>query len=275
MLVLPALLLLAAPARTAERGPLVGEYQAVTETEADLRISLQEDGVAVYRLRHSGAGDPDRAEERTTARGSWQAEGAVLTVQLPTVEAGVRITYDIVNCLPYGEFGAPGCSFGLRPVPGQAVPRDWRWTLWHTRSFRPAQPGSPVAWPASELAAFLFTHLDLTTFGNSTGPRRRPGQRFFGDLGVVPTRSDGLRAISDAGEWFYSVEILSQRDYNGDGELEVAICFRDQALNGGTYRTSNAMVVQRYGDRVVPLRIAPGNDPAVAGCRPDPPEPDL
>ena len=69
-----------------------------------------------------------------------------------------------------------------------------------------------VVWPSSNLAEFVFTHLDLTTFRNSTGQRRKTGQRYFGDLGIKPHKVSATSAVSGVGGWAYSVQILGQRD---------------------------------------------------------------
>jgi hypothetical protein len=68
-------------------------------------------------------------------------------------------------------------------------------------------------WPDRSLAQFVFEHLDLSSFGNSTGPRRRPGQRLFKDLGIHPDKVSDTEAASTQGEWLYSVRILGKHDY--------------------------------------------------------------
>jgi hypothetical protein len=94
--------------------------------------------------------------------------------------------------------------------------------------------GGSAGWPNTGLAAFVFTHLDLTTFRNSTGGQRNPGDRFFSDLGIHPTQRSDSVATHDGEEWRYTVRVLARRDFNGDGAEEVAICFTDQAQNGGS-----------------------------------------
>jgi hypothetical protein len=137
-----------------------------------------------------------------------------------------------------------GCSSPERGVPD-------------TRAARPSGEqgaGSPgnAGWPDTDLAEFVFTHLDLTTFRNSTGPQRSPGDRFFSDLGLRPTQASDSVATHD-GEWRYTVRVLARRDFNGDGLEDVAICFTDQARNGGTYDARSPLLLQRIGGRVIAL----------------------
>lgn len=99
----------------------------------------------------------------------------------------------------------------------------------------------------------MFTHLDLTTFRNSTGGQRSPGDHFFSDLGVHPTQASGTVATHDGEEWRYTVHVLARRDFNGDGLEEVAICFTDQARNGGSYNAQSPLLLQLIGGRAIAL----------------------
>lgn len=115
-----------------------------------------------------------------------------------------------------------------------------------------AEAEKATMWPKSKLAEFVFAHLDLSSFRNSTGPRRKIGQRFLSDLGIHPDKlSEGV-AASDTPDWTYTVQILGQRDYNRDGVEELAICFSDKA-GEGTYNTSTPLLVQLLEGRVVAL----------------------
>jgi hypothetical protein len=107
-------------------------------------------------------------------------------------------------------------------------------------------------WPSTDLAEFVFTRLDLTTFRNSTGPKREPGARFFSDLGIRPTKVSADEAMHD-GDWLYAVLVLERRDFNGDQVEEVAICFTDSAQNGGTYSTQKPLLLQLVGRRAIAL----------------------
>ena len=126
---------------------------------------------------------------------------------------------------------------------------------------------SPSTWPDRDLAKFVFEHLDLTSFRNSTGPRRRPGQRFFKDLNVHPDRVSETEAASTQGEWLYSVRILRTYDYSGDGRTEVLVCFSDVAQNGGSYSTISSYVLQFVDGRAIALAFDDENRAEEAGCK--------
>lgn len=110
-----------------------------------------------------------------------------------------------------------------------------------------------AGWPNTDLAEFVFTHLDLTTFRNSTGGQRSPGDRFFSDLGIHPTQASGTVAAHDGEDWRYSVDVLARRDFNGDGIEEVAICFTDQARNSGSYNARSPLLLQLVDRRAIAL----------------------
>ena len=99
----------------------------------------------------------------------------------------------------------------------------------------------------------MFTHLDLTTFRNSTGGQRNPVNHFFSGLGIHPTRRSDSVATHDGEEWRYTVHVLARRDFNGDGVEEVAICFTDQARNGGTYNAQSPLLLQLVDRRAIAL----------------------
>lgn len=120
-------------------------------------------------------------------------------------------------------------------------------------------------WPVRDVAMFIFDRLDLSTFRNSTGPRREPQQRTFRDLGILPTRVTDTHIVSEDNNWYYEVEILGQRDFNGDGVEEVAICFRDEAKRG-SYRTQSPLLLQLIGHRVVALHFAIDMSQEAASC---------
>jgi hypothetical protein len=125
---------------------------------------------------------------------------------------------------------------------------------------------SAPEWPRQNVAKFIFDHIDLTTFRNSTGPRRKPGQRFFADLGIHAGNFTETRVVSDLPDWTYVIQILGKHDYNGDGVEEVAICFSDAAANGGNYRASHPYLVQILEGRVVALAFEIDSLPEARGC---------
>jgi hypothetical protein len=122
------------------------------------------------------------------------------------------------------------------------------------------------AWPTSNLATFVFEHLDIASFRNSTGPRRGPGQRLFSDLGIKPTRSSETEAAFESSAWTYSIKVLGRRDFNRDGVQEVAICFVDAAQQG-TYSVQQPLLVQMLEGRAVAIAFDISTDSDAAQCQ--------
>jgi hypothetical protein len=138
-----------------------------------------------------------------------------------------------------------------------------------TSSHAPAAPDSaesPGDWPERDLPAFVFAHLDLTSFRNSTGPSRRTGQRLFAELGIHPTETSDSTASSLSDGWFYRIRVLERRDFNGDGVDEVAVCFWDEARNGGSYRVQQPLLLQLVAGRAIALDFEIGGEGEGASC---------
>lgn len=147
----------------------------------------------------------------------------------------------------------------------------------------PRTPPAPLdgppgdTWPARHLALFIFERLDPASFRNSTGPSREPGDRTLGDHGVAPPdfvaedRVVSGYECSQAGEsedcWLYEIQVLGRRDFNGDGEEDVAICFSDVAGNGGSYRSYQPLLLKLAGGRVFAIRFDVDGKPGVEGCQ--------
>jgi|SRR5579859_4284373 len=87
-------------------------------------------------------------------------------------------------------------------------------------------------------------HLDLTSFPNSTGPRRKIGALTPADYGFTRiSRREGWTVLSEQdGGWIIGVRLLST---DASGAL---ICFLDEARNGGTYRDQSALEVAPSSD---------------------------
>lgn len=85
-------------------------------------------------------------------------------------------------------------------------------------------------------AGSLVANLDLTSFPNSTGPRRAAGEFTFADYGFtqVEMTPGGAKLTASDGSWVMSFEIVS----NSSGTVE--ICFHDQAIgrSGQIFRPS-------------------------------------
>ncbi|WP_279606403.1 hypothetical protein [Sphingobium yanoikuyae] len=93
----------------------------------------------------------------------------------------------------------------------------------------------------SETVDSILTNLDLTSFPNSTGPRRASGKKTFSDYGFFVIRKNRLSASMEMGphEWAMSFDVLSMTD------SQITICFRDRAQNGGSYNAISALSLSK------------------------------
>ncbi|MHB8285437.1 MAG: hypothetical protein ACYDD1_12265 [Caulobacteraceae bacterium] len=85
----------------------------------------------------------------------------------------------------------------------------------------------------------IARNLDLSSFPNSTGPRRREGANTPKDYGFVRI-SDGDRfsiLSEDDGSWQIGVKILS------GARGHYTVCFMDTARNGGSYHVEEPLDV--------------------------------
>ena len=110
--------------------------------------------------------------------------------------------------------------------------------------------------PKTKVAEFVVANLDLASFRNSFGPRREPGQHHFADFGMKPTSVAELKAEFDTKDWWYSVEVLSRRDINGDGVEDLEVRFTDTAKGSATYKSSARYVVTKYSEASRLIAIA-------------------
>ena len=111
----------------------------------------------------------------------------------------------------------------------------------------PAQAAPVSYFPATNLGQFLAEQFDLATIRSSFGPRRSPGLRTFRDFGMKPSKADDGTLVFDVpGEWYYELKILKRRDVNNDGIEDLEACFIDQARNGGSYRSTQGLLITRY-----------------------------
>lgn len=125
-----------------------------------------------------------------------------------------------------------------------------------------AQPGTDAAWGRhrAAIARQMIARLDVTSFPNSTGPRRRAGERTLAQYGFthVELFDDGWAQAQMAdGSWQVGVFVLD------DGAHRKRLCFTDVATNGGTYHTTTTLDVaaQRGG-----LWRVVGRPGPVKGC---------
>lgn len=144
----------------------------------------------------------------------------------------------------------------------------------------PLEEPSRDTWPAKHLALFIFERLDPASFRNSTGPAREPGDRTLRDHGVAPPdfvaedRVISGYTCSQAGEsegcWLRDIRVLGRRDFNRDGEEEVAICFVDEAHNGGSYRASQPLLLKLVEGRVFAIHFDVEGEPGFEDCQRSP-----
>jgi hypothetical protein len=95
--------------------------------------------------------------------------------------------------------------------------------------------GAP-AHPAKLMSAEeVARRLDVTSFDNSTGPRRRPGARTLGDYGFTNPASTSrdyvtvYRYADGDVRWLFGVDILSRSGRT------LTLCITDKAVGSGTY----------------------------------------
>lgn len=124
--------------------------------------------------------------------------------------------------------------------------------------------------PQKDLGQFLANKFDLASIRSSFGPRRTPAQRTFADFGMKPSKAtEDVLMFDTPGDWFYEMTIVARRDVNGDGIEDLAVCFTDRALNGGTYHTSTGLLITRYSasDYAFALRYSLDDDVCVEHAR--------
>lgn len=86
--------------------------------------------------------------------------------------------------------------------------------------------------------------LDVTSFPNSTGPRRKEGLRTLADYGFTTATRDGNAAVFELADksWTFRVSLIDRSD------KALKLCILDRALGGGSYFS------------VKPIEVAPGKD---------------
>lgn len=112
--------------------------------------------------------------------------------------------------------------------------------------------------PDKDVEVFLANHFDLASIRSSLNPRRAQTQRTFADLGMKPsTAANGTLSFHQPGHWFYDIKILARRDVNRDGIEDLEVCFRDRAQHGGTYNSTQGLVLTRYSadSHVIAIRF--------------------
>lgn len=101
--------------------------------------------------------------------------------------------------------------------------------------------GEAPRYPKDKLAQFVIDKLDVTSFGNSIGPRRESGKTSFRDYGVVArTVKDNEAHLEEAdGNWNFYITILKRTDSG------IYICFEDRGAFPSTYHTVGPLLLTR------------------------------
>lgn len=142
----------------------------------------------------------------------------------------------------------------------------------------PAQAAPVVSYfPQQGLGEFLAERFDLTSIRSSFGPRRTMHQRSFADFQLKPTRATNTLLEFAYPDWFYRMVVTERRDINSDGVEDLAVCFTDKAMNGGSYDTQQSLLVTRLSPDAHAIALsfatnacdatadhAPGSKPAAA-----------
>ena len=97
----------------------------------------------------------------------------------------------------------------------------------------------------------VIEHLDLTSFRNSTSPRREPDRRSFADYGftIVEQTEDGANLYRAEGGWMTSFRLL------GSDPTTLRICFGDRGLiqpadvYGPSYDARSALAITISSER--------------------------
>lgn len=111
--------------------------------------------------------------------------------------------------------------------------------------------------PNKNLGSFLAGKFDLASIRSSFGPRRSPGKRTFADFGMKPSKAtENALEFNNPDNWYYELKIVGRRDVNSDGIEDLEVCFTDRALNGGSYHTSQGLLVTRYSARAYAVALS-------------------
>jgi hypothetical protein len=120
-------------------------------------------------------------------------------------------------------------------------------------------PAVAAAPKAAGDAAVIGARLDLTSFANSTGPRRQPNNKTPADYGFTEVSvADGWASfVAPALGWRLGVKVLKR--WPG----RTLVCFADEARNGGSYFTQTTLILTPTTDHL--YRAA--RSPETPACR--------
>jgi hypothetical protein len=103
---------------------------------------------------------------------------------------------------------------------------------------------APAVAGASVSARDAARAIDLTSFPNSTGPRRIPGAKTPTDYGftIAEEHGDGVDLYLADRSWLLGVRVLTQSGRT------LVLCIQDKAENGGSYHTIDPVEFERRSD---------------------------
>ena len=110
---------------------LVGTYEAVSESEWTLSLTLHADGSA--EIVHSSwiAGQSNEAAEEVSTA-SWSCSGNRVVVSM----GDQRVSFEASDALSFADFGAAGSGRGLRSVESSAESFFRGVSLWRSEDLR-------------------------------------------------------------------------------------------------------------------------------------------
>lgn len=230
-------LLLTAPASAKEREPARGATGGACEgfqrADKDLNTTYQ-------RIRSEYAGDALFLKKLEAAQRAWIGFRDAAVLSLHPVRDGSVAT--LCECTERERLTRARTRELQRWIEGIEEGDVCRGTI------RMKSAGaSPAFIPAEGMERVIADHFDVTTVRSSLGPKRVPGQRTFADLGIALTLAKSGKIEFDTEDWFYGITVLERADKNGDGLMDVVVCFVDKAKTG-SYSTSAPYLLTRYDD---------------------------
>lgn len=137
----------------------------------------------------------------------------------------------------------------------------------------PAQAASVVShFPERGVGQFLAEQFDLASIRSSFGPRRTLERRTFASHGLAPTRVNDRLVEFAPGDWLYRMVVTERRDINGDGVEDLAVCFTDRAMNGGSYDTRHSLLITRFSPDAYAVALSYTTNACDATADEPPPE---
>jgi hypothetical protein len=111
---------------------LSGKYAAVTESHLSLEFDLREDSTVTFTVFSHAEEDGDE-DFRHSTDGLWLFKDGKIVISYPN---GIENIFQAIDCIPHNEFGAKGCSFGLKLIGGNIKASDelYRYSFWRVET---------------------------------------------------------------------------------------------------------------------------------------------